>query len=59
MGCMCMECRFSRVIEDENRELLSVCANRKSENFLVELSIAFDSCEAGMIEDYEGGATDD
>ena len=56
MGCMCMECRFSRVIEDENGELLSVCANRQSENFLDELIIAFDSCEVGMIEDYEGGS---
>lgn len=53
MACMCMECRFARVIEDENEKLLSVCCNRKSDNFLVEVSIAFDSCEFGMIDDYE------
>lgn len=54
MACMCMECKFVRVIEDENGELLSVCSNRKSENFLAELEIAFDSCEFGMLDDYEG-----
>lgn len=50
MGCMCMECRFATVIEDENGKMLSVCSNRKSDNFLVELDIAFDNCEVGMID---------
>lgn len=53
MACMCMECRFARVIEGENEKLFSVCCNRKSDNFLVEVSSAFDSCEFGMIDDYE------
>ena len=51
MGCMCMECRFMQIVEDENGDLFSICANRKSENFLAELSLAFDSCEIGIIED--------
>lgn len=51
MGCMCMECQFLRIVEDENRDFFSICANRKSENFLTELSIAFDNCEIGIIED--------
>lgn len=50
MGCMCMECRFIRIVEDENGDLFSICANRKSENFLKELSIAFDNCEIGIID---------
>ena len=50
MGCMCMECRFVRIVEDENGDLFSICANRKSENFLTELSLAFDNCEIGIID---------
>ena len=53
MGCMCMECRFIRIVEDENGDLFPICANRKSENFLRELSLAFDSCEIGTIEKNE------
>ena len=53
MGCMCMECRFMRIVGDENFDLFSICANRKSENFLKEVSIAFDSCEIGTIENNE------
>ena len=53
MSCMCMECQFLRVVEDENGDLFSICSNRKSENFLTELSIAFDSCEIGTIENNE------
>lgn len=51
MGCMCMECQFMRIVEDENGDLFPICANRKSENFLTELSLAFDNCEIGIIED--------
>ena len=51
MGCMCVECQFLRIVEDENGDLFSICANRKSENFLTELSLAFDNCEIGIIED--------
>lgn len=50
MGCMCMECRFIQIVEDENDDFFAICANRKSENFLTELSLAFDSCEIGTIE---------
>ena len=53
MGCRCMECQFLRIVEDENADLFSICANRKSENFLKEVSIAFDSCEIGTIENNE------
>ena len=54
MGCCCMECRFVRIIEDENGDLLAVCANRKSDKFLNELEMSFDNCEVGMIDDEEG-----
>ena len=54
MGCMCMECRFLKIVEDENGDLFSICSNRKSENFLTELSLAFDSCEIGTIENNDG-----
>ena len=53
MGCMCMECKYSRVVEDENGNLFQICTNRKSYNFLVELEIAFDNCEFGIIDDNE------
>lgn len=53
MGCMCMECRFVKIVQDENGDLFSICTNRKSDNFLTELSLAFDNCEAGMLEDDE------
>ena len=55
MGCMCMECRFLQIVEDENGDLFSICANLKSENFLKELSIAFDNCEIGIIVDSNSG----
>ena len=54
MGCMCMECRFLQIVEDENDDLFSICTNRKSENFLKELSLAFDNCEIGTIENNDG-----
>ena len=54
MGCMCMECKYARAIEDENGKSFQICANRKSDNFLVELEIAFDNCEIGMIDEAEG-----
>ena len=53
MSCMCMECKFAEVVEDESGKLFQICINRKSDNFLAELEIAFDSCEIGIIEDYE------
>ena len=53
VGCMGVECQFLRIVEDENVDLFSICANRKSENFLKEVSIAFDSCEIGTIENNE------
>ena len=52
MGCMCMECKYARVVEDENGKLFQICANRKSDNFLSELEIAFDECEFGIV-DYD------
>ena len=55
MGCMCMECQFIQIVEDENGDLFSICANRKSENFLKEVSLAFDNCEIGIIEDSYSG----
>ena len=53
MGCMCMECKFVKIIQDQNGDLLSICCNRKSDNWLTELSLAFDNCENGLIEDDE------
>lgn len=53
MGCRCMECQFLRIVEDENVDLFSICANRKSENFLKEVRISYDSCEIGTIENNE------
>ena len=55
MGCMCMECKFTRIIQDEKGDLLCVCANRKSDNWLTEISLAFDNCEVGMLEDDDEG----
>lgn len=53
MGCMCMECKYARVVEDENEKLFQICANRKSDNFLSELEIDFDNCKFGKVEDYD------
>ena len=53
MGCMCMECKYARVVEDENGKLFQICTNRKSDNFLSELEIAFDNCEFGKVEGYD------
>ena len=53
MGCMCMECIYARVDEDENGKLFQVCTNIKSDNFLAKLEIAFDECELGVIDDCE------
>ena len=50
MACMCYECRFRRVIEDENGKPFSICVNRRSYSYLNELEIAFDYCELGEIE---------
>ena len=55
MGCMCAECDFVRIIEDEKGKRLAVCANRQSDNFLTEVIFAFSNCEVGMVEDYKEG----
>ena len=54
MGCMCMECQFLRIVEDENGYLFPICANRKSKNFLTEVSLIFGSCKIGTIEKKRG-----
>ena len=52
--CMCVECQFLRIVEDENDRLFSICANRKSKNFLTEVSLIFgSSCKIGAIENNE------
>lgn len=51
MGCMCAECMFSKIVQDENGDLFAICPNRKSENFLKEISFAFDRCDFGMVDD--------
>ena len=54
MGCMCVECQFLRIVEDENDHLFPICANRKSKNFLTEVSLIFGgSCKIGVIENNE------
>ena len=52
MGCMCIECEFARIIEDEKGKRLAVCANRQSDNFLTEVILAFDDCDVGVVEGY-------
>ena len=52
MGCMCMECDFARIIEDEKGKRFAVCANRQSDNFLTEVSYAFSSCDVGVVDGY-------
>ena len=51
MGCECIKCKFRTVVEDNNDELLSICCHRDSDNFLKQLSVAFDKCEVGELED--------
>lgn len=55
VGCMCMECKYTQICQDENGDLFVFCRNRKSENFLKEISLAFDDCDFGMLEDEEDG----
>ena len=50
MGCMCFDCQYEIICQDENGELFSICCNRKSENFLKEVMAAFDSCDFGRVE---------
>ena len=52
MGCMCGDCQYAKICQDENGELFSFCCNRKSENFLKEISLAFDNCDYGKVDDY-------
>lgn len=51
MGCMCGDCQYAKICQDENGDLFSICANRKSKNFLTELDLAFDNCDYGKVED--------
>lgn len=51
MGCECMKCNFRTVIEDNEGNLLSICVHRESDNFLKQISIAFDGCELGELEE--------
>ena len=53
MGCMCGDCQYTKICQDENGDLFVICCNRKSENFLKEISLAFDSCDFGKVEDYD------
>ena len=50
MGCMCFDCQYEIICQDENGELFTICCNRKSENFLKEIMVAFDSCDFGRVE---------
>lgn len=53
MGCMCNECKYAKIVQDEKGDLFCICTNRESDNFLTELHLAFDNCEIGVIEDDE------
>lgn len=53
MGCMCGDCQYTKICQDEKGDLFVICCNRKSENFLKEISLAFDSCDFGRVEDDE------
>ena len=37
--CMCVDCRHTGICRDENGGLFAICCNRKSENFLKEISL--------------------
>ena len=50
MGCMCFDCQYIKICQDENGELFTICRNRKSEKFLKEIMVAFDSCDFGRVE---------
>jgi hypothetical protein len=52
MGCMCGDCQYTKICQDENGDLFVICCNRKSENFLKEISLAFDDCDFGKVEGY-------
>ena len=54
MGCMCMECIYEEILTDNNGHLFAICTHRKSDKFLKELEHAFDNCELGIIDDFEG-----
>lgn len=51
-GCMCMECKYYDVVTDNHDNHVAICVCRESENFLHELSIAFDNCDFGIVDDY-------
>lgn len=52
MGCMCAECKFTEVIRDNHEDLLTICTCRESDYFLNELSVPFDNCDLGVVDDY-------
>lgn len=52
MGCMCMECLFTQYVRDNHDDVAAICACRESENYMKRVSIAFDSCDSGIIEDF-------
>ena len=53
MGCMCMECAFREIVQDNHDDLHGICVCRESEFFLKKVSAVFDSCDSGMVEDEE------
>ena len=50
---MCGDCQYTKILQDEKGDLFVTCCNRKTENILKEISLAFDSCDYGKVEDYE------
>ena len=55
MGCMCGDCQYTKILQDEKGDLFAICCNRKSENFLKEISLSFDDCDFGRVEDDDEG----
>ena len=53
MACMCYECKFMQLLRDNKNRLFSICTHRESDNFLSELDFAFDSCDMGIVNDWE------
>jgi hypothetical protein len=54
MGCICIDCKFREVVQDNHDDLHGICVCRESEFFLKKVSAVFDSCDFGMVEDEEG-----
>ncbi|MBQ9760123.1 MAG: hypothetical protein IJW16_02110 [Clostridia bacterium] len=47
-----MDCKFYDVVRDNHGQLVAICLCRESENFLHEISVAFDNCDFGIVDDY-------